>query len=109
DHAGGGVVDQDIQRAELLLHLIEHPGQLLGLTDMPPQGYGPNPELARVGGGLFRGLLIAQVIDDHVGTTPRELERGGAADPAAATGYQGNAPAQLVHSPPSADRPTARL
>ncbi len=77
-----GVVDEHVERPELLLHLVEEGGEagVVGHVERQPERAG-----AELGGDRFRRLTV-EVADRYPGSLTRQRQGGGAADAAAATG-----------------------
>ncbi len=73
-----GVVDQDIQRAEPVLYLIQERGEAVAIGHIQREPDRSPSQLAR---GLL-GQCSVDVADGHAGPLGDQSGRGGAADPA---------------------------
>ena len=96
DHARRGVAHEDIHPAERLRGRGDEPLHSLDLAHVRL-----NHDRLAAGkfdfGGRLLGLgLVAEVVDGHIGAVPRQLQRDGAADPAAAAGDDRGLAAQYV-------------
>ena len=98
-----GVVDQDVDSAELGHRPRHHRVDLILLGDVGNDGERLDPAvpgLARDGVGLG---LVGAGVDDDVSALPGQLQYRRAADIAAGAGYQSDFPVELTHQCTSID------
>ena len=84
-----GVVDEDVDAAEVLERLADHRCDLVVVADVDGKGERAGADRFDLCGGFFQWLGTASG-DDDVGAGAGEIERGGAADAGAAAGHQGD-------------------
>ena len=81
-----GVVDEDVDVAEVGEDLRRHGLVLLQGVDAGLVGHGPAAELLDVGDGLLGCLFVAAIVHGHVGAVGGEGEADGPTDATAAAG-----------------------
>src|SRR6185369_4262035 len=84
------VVDHAIEPAELLPAAIDHGAGLVVAGNIAGDSDCLNAELVDGGGGVFRVVLGARIVDGDVIAATGELQARGAADAGAATSDQGD-------------------
>lgn len=88
--AAAGIIDQDVDRAELLLRLFKQAPRILGIGEIGLEDHGPAAVLLNLPGSLLCALAVAVVMDDHIGSFARESDGDRLADPAVRAGHQGD-------------------
>src|SRR6185369_7699630 len=86
---GAGVVDQHVEPAELVLHLLEHRAHAGFVGDVALEDQGVDAELVRLGRGLARRLLARAVVDGDVVARARQGEHGAFSDAGGGAGDEG--------------------
>ena len=102
-----GVVDQDVDVAEVARDRLHHAGVGFVVVDRAGVGARAAAQGLDGGHGLARGILVLAIVDGDVGAVLRERDRDGAADAAAAAGHQGDSSRER-HRPTSSGRETDR-
>ena len=94
-HGDAGIVDDDIEGAELRGDVVHHGNDLFAISDIEPPGFGVATACCDLVGD---GLCAFEVIVGHgdVGAFGREHARGGAAH---AAGSSGDQRGQSLHRP----------
>ncbi len=85
-----GIVDEDVDRAELLIRLRHHPRDRIGIGHVGGRGIGLDLAFLRDVLGSLRILLrITQPVDHHIGPLRSQRAGDGEADPGGASGHEG--------------------
>ena len=92
-----GVVDQDVDAAELAERFRRHRLNLVLLADIGDDRDRLDPEILRLARDRLRFLLVRARIDDDIGAFPRELQHRRAADIAPRAGDQRDLPLEPAH------------
>jgi hypothetical protein len=95
-----GVVDEDVDVAELPEDFRDHLLVLFPEVDGGPEGPGPATQAVDGGDRIPRGLRVAPVVHRHIGAVFGEGPRDRAADPPSPSRDQGN-PSRQRHATPS--------
>src|SRR5690606_4672016 len=94
-----GVVDQDVQPAELRGRALDDVAAVLALAQVAVERERAAAGVAHPAHGLARVVVPVVVGDGDVGALPRERDRDRAADAAVAAGDQGRAALELARAP----------
>ena len=88
--AGRGVVDKNVDAAELGGDLLEETGDAVGVSDVGLGGEASDTKRLDLGGGLAGGLVAAQIAECDVCPQPGEFQGNGAPYSAASARHHGH-------------------
>src|SRR5690606_27491412 len=94
-----GVVDQDVQPAELRGRALDDVATVLAVAEVAVERERAATGLADPAHGLARVVVLVVVGDRHVGPLAGERDGDGATDAAVAAGDQGSATLELARTP----------
>lgn len=96
--AGGGVVHQDVEPAELPLHEPDHVLDVLLLPDVGPHAAGPAAERRDLRGDGVGLTAAGHEIDDDIGAGLGQPQGAGPADAPARAGHESHFAGQVDHA-----------
>ena len=93
-HLVGGVVDQDVELAEILDRALDQPPAVRRVLDVAGDENCTAPGLLDPPSRFLRVLVLLQIRNQHVGALAREGDRDRASDPRIGAGNQGGPPGE---------------